>query len=472
MTCVGYCFPVATAAAVAAGPAALAATLALGAGVLVAQGLVWYGQKLQENYENACREWTELHEAAWAEQRSRVSDMADAIEAARRRTATPAANLTPSGADSPPPGAPDPRLASLLERARAAGQGGAAGPGPGEDDLQRRARIAIEAADRWVAPGREAVRLRAALLSLDTMGQEMAVLETVPPARLDPLRARIAEATRTMDAALSAGASEPEPALRAVAQEVRGLEEYALRMARRGQQERLAGIVAETMGGLGYRAPGGGDPVVLDGGDVLTVAGLRAGDPGEESGDRLLSVDVSAGGIAYDFSGYAGDASRDDARELFEALRARGVIMLDGGALEGLDALPAWEVTADTLDGMRFVPESGEHKNQARIAEQVLDGMARRGMDGVRHRSAGGTIDIEAFDGPVRYRVSVPPHGRARVLRDDQDVSDDRKDPVVADATLGAAAEEEDTAMDDERQRIDAALRRSLERRRRSALSH
>jgi hypothetical protein len=60
---------------VVAGAALLAGTVVVGTGILIGKGLVWCGEKLEENYQNSCKEWTNLAERARAENMQNITDM-------------------------------------------------------------------------------------------------------------------------------------------------------------------------------------------------------------------------------------------------------------------------------------------------------------------------------------------------------------------------------------------------------------
>src|SRR5712692_9853169 len=77
-----------------AAPIALAAFAAVGAGILVAQGVMWCGKKMEENYNNACKEWTALHEAAQAKSRANVEDVPMLLAGQAERIAAYSANLS------------------------------------------------------------------------------------------------------------------------------------------------------------------------------------------------------------------------------------------------------------------------------------------------------------------------------------------------------------------------------------------
>lgn len=57
------------------GAALLAGAAVVGAGILIGKGVVWCGQKIDENYQNACKEFTNLAERARAENMQNITAM-------------------------------------------------------------------------------------------------------------------------------------------------------------------------------------------------------------------------------------------------------------------------------------------------------------------------------------------------------------------------------------------------------------
>lgn len=103
------------------------------------------------------------------------------------------------------------------------------------------------------------------------------------------------------------------------------------------------------------------------------------------------------------------------------------------------------------------------YTDQARLAERLLDVIRRMGFSNISHSATGGYVDIEGFNGPVGYRVVLPPHGQAEVNRDGVDVSADYRDPVAAEALSPQRLARE--AVKQQHQRISDSLARSAGRR-------
>jgi len=63
--------------AVVAVPAVAAGVTIVGAGILIGRGLMWCGEKLEENYQNACRKWTSVADRARAENMQNIQEMTE-----------------------------------------------------------------------------------------------------------------------------------------------------------------------------------------------------------------------------------------------------------------------------------------------------------------------------------------------------------------------------------------------------------
>ncbi|HET8846894.1 MAG TPA: hypothetical protein VFN35_35855 [Ktedonobacteraceae bacterium] len=91
---------VGTVAAVGALGIVAAGALVVGAGVLIGQGVVWCGQKLEENYQNACKDWTNLANRARTESMQNVQEMQSYMADQWNCTALSAV-LTPTASVNP-----------------------------------------------------------------------------------------------------------------------------------------------------------------------------------------------------------------------------------------------------------------------------------------------------------------------------------------------------------------------------------
>src|SRR6266446_9763245 len=87
--------------AVAAAGPAVAAAAAVGAGVLVVGGVMWMGEKIQENYTDACNRWTDLNEKARKENLAMVSNLPDLLAMQLEQAAANSVNLVLAPTISP-----------------------------------------------------------------------------------------------------------------------------------------------------------------------------------------------------------------------------------------------------------------------------------------------------------------------------------------------------------------------------------
>lgn len=211
------------------------------------------------------------------------------------------------------------------------------------------------------------------------------------------------------------------------------------------QQRKIAETIAGTLQELGFHAVAGSQQVVYENGDVTRVVVSTAPDktrtPQTVRDDRVVSFDVSRNGeIAYDFSGYIGDACVKEAERVFAALRAKGLYILESQTAEQLQAAIAQgrTVTPEMLDQPEFQPHVVKNKTQAELAERLLGVLERMQYATIRQQVVGGCIELEAFNGPIGYRVVLPPDGSLQVYKDDEvkevDVTSEKDDPVAAEA--------------------------------------
>jgi hypothetical protein len=455
-------------------PLALPLIATAGVGIMAVQGVMWCGDKLQDHYEDACHRWTQLMDAAWAEHLSQAEALPDRVAAALARSAEVGVNLRLSGGGAAEAEAAE--LAALLAAVRTGPVQGAADAGdarPPDDPARAQALLAIEAADRqlqalreqpaaaeaWLARRRDVVRIQSVLHSLDTMSREMSALALADEAAVASVAARIAAAGRAAEAHLEQGPGGPDTALSRLAGDVDGLEREVFGMARRGQRDRIGATLAATLGDLGYRSPDGEAPAVEWNGDFADVGGLRTTDGSERSVRFAVGLD---GGVTYDLSGYVGDACREDAAELFGALRARGILVLGGVAAEELERRPPATLTPAVVSQLHSGPEPGQLKEQAQVAARLLEALHRMGFAHVTQSATAGTIDIEGFNGDVGYRIVLPSDGHAEVTRSGEDVSTDADDPVVAETSMSRGSDV--AAVARQRKRVKDALGRSARR--------
>jgi hypothetical protein len=76
-------------------PAVAALGVAVGAGILIGRGLMWCGEKLEENYQHACQEWTNVAERAHMENMQNIQEMTDYMVDQLDLTATVYSTVNP-----------------------------------------------------------------------------------------------------------------------------------------------------------------------------------------------------------------------------------------------------------------------------------------------------------------------------------------------------------------------------------------
>jgi hypothetical protein len=159
----------------------------------------------------------------------------------------------------------------------------------------------------------------------------------------------------------------------------------------------------------------------------------------EQRDEKVVAFDVSPDGkINYDFSGYVGDTCISEAKRIFDALREKGIFIVDDRAVDELLQTSTENITANLLQQERLHPHIVKNKSQAELADSLRRVLEKMEYPQVHQNSIGGAIELEAFKGPIGYRVILPPDGSAQVLKNasQKDVSNDLQDPVTREAQL------------------------------------
>jgi hypothetical protein len=95
-------------------------------------------------------------------------------------------------------------------------------------------------------------------------------------------------------------------------------------------------------------------------------------------------------------------------------------------------------ITPEMLDKPEFQHHPVKNKMQAELAERIHAVLERMNYNTIMEQVVGGCIEMEAFNGPVGYRVVLTPEGSMQVYKDAEmneiDVAFDKEDPVVAEA--------------------------------------
>jgi hypothetical protein len=294
----------------------------------------------------------------------------------------------------------------------------------------------------WEQTRRQGISWLGTLDALSRMLQDARSLKLVEEARISALQGRIGRLQQTVDQVVHQSSPSLAEQTALLEQQIVHLKTEVFRIVKTKQQRQIADIVATTLGELGFQAGSGGKPVALDNGKSASITATRGGQtPGFQRDDKVVSFTISQeGAITYDFSGYVGDSCLSEAKEIFGALQAKGIFLLDDDALQVLNRLPAERLTPATLSQARLRPQLVQNKAQAHLAEQLKEIFGHMNFTTVRESVVGGHIDIEAFNGEIGYHVILPPTGPAEVFKNHVDVSKHPEDEIVGQLTQATAA--------------------------------
>ena len=202
------------------------------------------------------------------------------------------------------------------------------------------------------------------------------------------------------------------------------------------QQHAVADVIAATLAEEGFGADTGASqaPTVVEVDEgVYRVTGLRNDAPvGQGHDDKLVTFTLLANGqIGYDFSGYVGAACQKDAQKIFEALRRKGIVLVNPGWLneKNLSTLSAQDLSAAPL------PAFDVNKRQAQVVEGVRQALTDMQYD-IHETSVGGVVQLDGRKGDLGYyHVALDAFDDVTVTLDDQDITANTGDKVVAAAT-------------------------------------
>jgi hypothetical protein len=289
------------------------------------------------------------------------------------------------------------------------------------------------------------------LTTLNTMLEEAVSTKLIAIQEAQQLMRRIAHTTNEVQSRTEGPLSDSEQSLHVLRERVELLKQEVFSLVEQRQQRYVANSIATTLAELGFQSTKSNKPALKENGDVLRIEALRTGmTKNGERDDKVVSFDISRNGnIAYDFSGYVGDACLVEARRVFAALRNNGIYILDEQAMEYIQAQPAGTVTINTLKQPHLHPQLQANKLQAELAERLRSVLEDMQFGTITQNVVGGCIELEAFNGSIGYRVVLPTDGSTQVFKDVTytDVSTDLDDPIVAEAYRLAEEEEEDSTL-------------------------
>lgn len=301
-------------------------------------------------------------------------------------------------------------------------------------------RLSTEVLDEWNGVQSQVHMLEGTLTVLQKMVKEAGLVKMSEQQVLNDIRKRITIATDEIEAVSQGTVVDAQRRLKLLTGRVEFLKQDVFTVIETYQQQSIAETIAATLTTLGFHSIGGREVIAQENGDTLRVGAVRSTIvSGAERDDRMVSFDVSRdGGIHYDFSGYVGDTCLAEAGRIFQALRARGVFILEPEMASQLqEASTRGEaITAQTLEQSNWQVHPVQNKLQAELAERIQAVLERMQYGHVLQRAIGGSIELEAFNGSIGYHVILEPEGSMRVFRGAEhlDISDDGGDPVVAEA--------------------------------------
>jgi hypothetical protein len=206
------------------------------------------------------------------------------------------------------------------------------------------------------------------------------------------------------------------------------------------QQRTIAETIAATLTDLGFQAMAGGQPAVEENDEMMRVAVVNVGVNAQGRPDnKLVEFAVSREGkVSYDFSGYLDNACIVEAERIFSTLRARGIYLLEPEVARKLREDHSGRLTRQMLERAQQYAHPIRNKMQTELADRLQRVLKRMQYNTVQVRSMGGSIELDAFNGPVGYHVILESEGAVQVYKDAQhtDVSSDPFDPIVAESLL------------------------------------
>lgn len=256
-------------------------------------------------------------------------------------------------------------------------------------------------------------------------------------------------------------------------EQISPLKQEIFTMVEKSRQRMAAETIATTLIELDFGSLTRDQRIVRENGDVLRVVVKPASKKSvEKRDDRIVSFEISRNGdVTYDFVGYTGDTCIEEAERIFTALRAKGLYILDPRGVQRLQAVARERpITLEMLNRPELQLHLVKNKTQAELAERIHAVLERMQYHSISQQVVGGCIEMEAFNGPVGYRVVLKPEGSLQVFKDEGmnelDIAVDSNDPVIAEAirVRERKADKQDRSSSEQRRQTPARrLRRTLQ---------
>lgn len=297
--------------------------------------------------------------------------------------------------------------------------------------------VSADTLNEWDQVRRKVIAIQATLDALTKMLKDAGDIKFIDERRKKELSTRIARAQQEAEKCIQSASVVSQQQLFELDRDVLHLKTEVFRLVKTKQQAHIAGVVATTLGELGFQSNDSNQPAVQENGDTMRIVAVRSGNTPEfRRDDKVVSFDVSRdGNLAYDFSGYVGDSCVSEAKEVFAALRAKGIFVLDNEAMGALNRLPAERLTPETLSRARFAPQPAQNKTQSELAERLKEVLERMKFSNIQVSVNGGCFDVEAFNGTTGYHVVLPSDGSVEVFKNHVDVSNQKDEVIVKELT-------------------------------------
>ncbi len=286
--------------------------------------------------------------------------------------------------------------------------------------------LANEVLSRWDEQHKLLLAQRGRLKALADVLTDARAIVLVPATQIDPVARKLQETEALIARAEQATATGVRAMLPKIRASIDFLQEDIFQLVGTGQQQQIGGTIQQTLQELGFHT-GQAKQV----GDKISILARRQGQTaGAGRDEKLVFFYVDQRGrVAYDFCGYKGDECVREAQRVFDALRAKGVLLADPAA-----KLPAGNEALEPLRQGHFAPRFEVNKRQERLRQAVLQALRQMGFANIHESSGDGYIELDAFNGTQghRYHVELTPGGEAKVRKNEQDVSASPSDQLVA----------------------------------------
>jgi hypothetical protein len=294
--------------------------------------------------------------------------------------------------------------------------------------------VSRQVLEAWERLQSEANILLGTLTALTRMLEEALACNLANFEQVGSLRKRIAHLQEEVQVHNAGGIVAERTRLRLLTTDVEALKQDVFTFIGQRQQRHIAQTIAATLTELGYTPAGSGQSMIQKNGDLIHVEATFARKTSELTrDDKIASFNITSNGdINYDFIGFIGDSCILEAKRVFNALKRKGLYILDSQGVQCLLDYPVKTISSDVLEQEQFQPHIEPNKLQATISARLYDVLATMGYKHIVQNTIGGCIELDAFEGSHGYRIVLDPTGDTQVFNAGIDVSGDDTDPIVA----------------------------------------